>query len=121
MYKRQAVDDLEPAGDVFAKLEEKLQEAEELNPSDYTEESWKEVQDIIATIDRPVSSDNITEKLAAKMLADLEAAINALEPAKEDAVSYTHLYAYGFHWTIRFYDGVRRGRCSVSDTVRCCF
>ena len=78
-----AVDDLEPAGDVFAKLEEKLQEAEKLNPSDYTEESWKEVQDIIAAIDRPVSSDNITEKLAAKMLADLEAAINALEPAKD--------------------------------------
>ena len=81
-----AVDDLEPAGDVFAKLEEKLQEAEKLNPSDYTEDSWKEVQDIIDAIDRPVSSDNITEKLAAKMLADLETAINALESAKEEFV-----------------------------------
>ena len=83
---QRAVDNLEPAGDVFAKLEEKLQEAEKLNPSDYTEDTWKEVQDIIDAIDRPVSSDNITEKLAAKMLADLETAINALKPAKEEVV-----------------------------------
>ena len=65
---------------------QEVEEAEKLNPSDYTEESWKEVQDIIDAIERPVSSDNITEEPAAKMLADLEAAINALEPAKEEVV-----------------------------------
>lgn len=54
------------------------------------------MQDILAAIDRPVSSDNITEKLAAKMLADLEAAINALEPAKEEVVLENGTYMAHF-------------------------
>ncbi len=78
------MDALKPSGAVFDKLEEKLQQAEALDPADYTEDSWKAVQDIIDAIDRPVSSDNITEKLATKMLADLSAAIEALKPVEEE-------------------------------------
>lgn len=63
---------------VYEQLEEKLQEAEALNSEAYTEESWSALQEIINSIDRPVSSDNITEKLATKMLADLEKALAAL-------------------------------------------
>lgn len=44
------------------------------------------VQDILDVLDRPVSADTITEKLAAKMLTDLEAAINALEAAPDEGI-----------------------------------
>ena len=72
---------------VYEKLEEKLKEAEALNASDYTEESWAGVQDIIDSVVRPVSSSNITEKLATKMLSELENAMAALELKPDDAIS----------------------------------
>lgn len=80
------MDSLEPGKTVYEKLEEKLAEAEALNAADYTKESWKAVADIIEVIDRPVSADNITEKLAAKMLSDLEEALAALEAAPEEEI-----------------------------------
>ena len=81
-------DKLQPADKktVFDKLEDKLKEAEALNSTDYTEESWAKVQEIIDSVDRPVSSDNITEKLATKMLSDLEKAIEALEQKPDDLI-----------------------------------
>ena len=72
---------------IYEKLEEKLKEAEVLNASDYTEESWAGVQDISDSVVRPVSSSNITEKLATKMLSELENAMAALELKSDDAIS----------------------------------
>ena len=72
---------------IYEKLEEKLKEAEALNASDYTEESWAGVQDIIDSVVRPVSSSNIIEKLATKMLSELENAMAALELKPDDAIS----------------------------------
>lgn len=83
---RNLVDSLEPGKTVYEKLEDRLTEAEALNVSDYTEESWQAVQDILDALDRPVSPENITEKLAAKMLSDLEAAIAALEAAPDEGI-----------------------------------
>lgn len=82
------MDKLQPADKktVFDKLEDKLKEAEALNSADYTEESWTKVQEIIDSVDRPVSSDNITEKLATKMLSDLEKAIEALEQKPDESI-----------------------------------
>lgn len=82
------MDKLQPADKktVFDKLEDKLKEAEALNSTDYTEESWAKVQEIIDSVDRPVSSDNITEKLATKMLSDLEKAIEALEQKPDESI-----------------------------------
>lgn len=82
------MDKLQPADKktVFDKLEDKLKEAEALNSADYTEESWAKVQEIIDSVDRPVSSDNITEKLATKMLSDLEKAIEALEQKPDESI-----------------------------------
>lgn len=82
------MDKLQPADKktVFDKLEDKLKEAEALNSADYTEESWSKVQEIIDSVDRPVSSDNITEKLATKMLSDLEKAIEALEQKPDESI-----------------------------------
>lgn len=82
------MDKLQPADKktVFDKLEDKLKEAEALNSTDYTEESWTKVQEIIDSVDRPVSSDNITEKLATKMLSDLEKAIEALEQKPDKSI-----------------------------------
>ena len=82
------MDKLQPADKktVFDKLEDKLKEAEALNSSDYTEESWAKVKEIIDSIDRPVSSENITEKLATKMLSDLEKAIEALEQKPDESI-----------------------------------
>lgn len=64
---------------VYEQLEEKLQEAEALDSSKYTEETWTQVKEIIDSADRPVSSENITEELATKLLADIEKAIAGLE------------------------------------------
>lgn len=72
---------------IYEKLEEKLKEAEALNASDYTEESWAGVQDIIDSVVRPVSSSNITEKLATKMLSELENAMTALELKPNDSIT----------------------------------
>ena len=72
---------------VYEKLEDKLKEAEALNADDYTAESWADVQDIIDSVDRPVSSDNITEKLATKLLNDLEKAMNALVVKPDEGIS----------------------------------
>ena len=82
------MDKLQPAvkKTVFDKLEDKLKEAEALNSVDYTEESWAKVQEIIDSVDRPVSSDNITEKLATKMLSDLEKAIEVLEQKPDESI-----------------------------------
>lgn len=82
------MDKLQPADKktVFDKLEDKLKEAEALNSVDYTEESWAKVQEIIDSVDRPVSSDNITEKLATKMLSDLEKAIEVLEQKPDESI-----------------------------------
>lgn len=82
------MDKLQPADKktVFDKLEDKLKEAEALNSTDYTEESWAKVQEIIDSVDRPVSPDNITEKLATKMLSDLEKAIEALEQKPDESI-----------------------------------
>ena len=82
------MDKLQPADKktVFDKLEDKLKEAEALNLADYTEESSTKVQEIIDSVDRPVSSDNITEKLATKMLSDLEKAIEALEQKPDESI-----------------------------------
>lgn len=82
------MDKLQPADKktVFDKLEDKLKEAEALNSADYTEESWAKVQEIIDSVDRPVSSENITEKLATKMLSDLEKAIEALEQKPDESI-----------------------------------
>lgn len=82
------MDKLQPADKktVFDKLEDKLKEAEALNSADYTEESWTKVQEIIDSVDRPVSTDNITEKLATKMLSDLEKAIEALEQKPDESI-----------------------------------
>ena len=80
-------DNLKPREDVFTKLEAKLTEAETLDKAAYTEESWAAVQEILDVVDRPVSSDNITEKLAKKMLADLEKALAALEKAPDPTVT----------------------------------
>ena len=63
---------------VYEQLEEKLQEAEALDPDKYTAESWAAVQEVIDSVVRPVSAENITEKLATKMLGELEAAMAAL-------------------------------------------
>lgn len=63
---------------VYEQLEEKLQEAEVLDPDKYTAESWAAVQEVIDSVVRPVSAENITEKLATKMLGELEAAMAAL-------------------------------------------
>ena len=63
---------------VYERLEEKLQEAEALDPDKYTAESWAAVQEVIDSVVRPVSAENITEKLATKMLGELEAAMAAL-------------------------------------------
>ncbi|MDO4289007.1 MAG: NEAT domain-containing protein [Eubacterium sp.] len=78
---------LQPKADVFAQLEAKLVEAEAMDKTAYTEESWAAVQDIIDSLERPVSKDNITEKLATKMLADLEKAIAALEVAPDPTIT----------------------------------
>lgn len=82
------MDKLQPADKktVYDKLEDKLKEAEALNSTDYTEESWTKVQEIIDSVDRPVSSENITEKLATKMLSDLEKAIEALEQKPDESI-----------------------------------
>lgn len=80
------MDSLEEGKSIYEKLEDKLAQAEALNVSDYTQESWQAVQDIIDALERPVSSDNITEKLATKMLSDLETAILALEAAPDEGI-----------------------------------
>ena len=72
---------------VYDQLEEKLVEAEKLNSADYTEESWAAVQEIIDSVDRPVSADNISEKLATKLLSDLEKALDALEEKPDDSLA----------------------------------
>ena len=75
-------DALVPVGSqktVYEQLEEKLQEAEALDSSKYTEETWTQVKEIIDSVDRPVSSENITEKLASKLIADLDKAVAQLE------------------------------------------
>ena len=89
MYKNLTalIDALVPASDtrtVFEKLEEKLKEAVALNKDNYTAESWSAVQEIIDSVDRPVSSDNLTEKLATKLLSDLEKAIAGLQEKPDD-------------------------------------
>lgn len=84
---RSMIDSLEPGKTVYEKLESKLQEAEALTATDYTEESWQKVQDIIDALERPVSGDNITEKLAEKMLSDLEVAVNGLEAAPKGDIT----------------------------------
>ncbi len=75
-------DDLVPVSSqktVYEQLEKKLQEAEALDSSKYTEDSWAQVKEIIDSVDRPVSQENITEKIAQKLLSDLEKAMAKLE------------------------------------------
>ena len=72
---------------VYEKLEEKLIEAEAMNADTYTEDSWAAVQDIIDAVDRPVSAENITEKLASKLLSDLENALSALQEKPSEAIT----------------------------------
>ena len=82
------MDALVPATEsVYVKLENKLKEAEALNADDYTSESWNKVKSIIDSIDRPVSADNITEKLANKMLSDLDEAISGLQKKEKETIS----------------------------------
>lgn len=82
-------DELVPADkkSIYEKLEEKLVEAEALNVDTYTEDSWAAVQDIIDAVDRPVAADNITEKLANKLLSDLENALSALQEKPSEAIT----------------------------------
>ena len=98
---------------VYEQLEEKLQEAEALDPDKYTAESWAAVQEVIDSVVRPVSAENITEKLATKMLGELEAAMAALVESGirlDDGtyIAYLNTKSSG-------YDLVRRAKIVAKD------
>ena len=98
---------------VYEQLEEKLQEAEALDPDKYTAESWAAVQEVIDSVVRPVSAENITEKLATKMLGELEAAMAALVESGirlDDGtyIAYLNTESAG-------YDLVRRAKIVAKD------
>ena len=69
---------------VYDKLESKIQDAEKLNPDDYTTDSWNKVKNIIDSISRPVSSDNISEQEANTKLSELNNAIDALKDKTQE-------------------------------------
>ena len=77
---QEAIDGLQKT--TLKQLKDLIAEADQLNESDYTAESWAEFKDVRDSIDNP---DEILEKFQQTVLNNLQKAIDNLKPAQEES------------------------------------